>query len=44
MEIQVTLDPRSKNLGGRLIANLEKLNLSLKKSWFKIRRSKILYA
>jgi len=26
----VTLDPRSKNLGGRLIANLEKLNLSLK--------------
>ena len=25
----VTLDPRSKNLGGRLIANLEKLNLSL---------------
>ena len=27
----VTLDPRSKNLGGRLISNLEKLNLSLKK-------------
>ena len=26
----VALDPRSKNLGGRLIANLEKLNLSLK--------------
>ncbi len=26
----VVLDPRSKNLGGRLIANLEKLNLSLK--------------
>ena len=26
----VTLDPRSKNLGGRLVANLEKLNLSLK--------------
>ncbi len=25
------LDPRSKNLGGRLISNLEKLNLSLKK-------------
>ena len=27
----VALDPRSKELGGRLIANLEKLNLSLKK-------------
>ncbi len=27
----VTLDPRAKKLGGRLIANLEKLNLSLKK-------------
>ena len=27
----VTLDPREKKLGGRLIANLEKLNLSLKK-------------
>ena len=26
----VVLDPRSKNLGGRLIANLEKLSLSLK--------------
>ena len=26
----VALDPRSKNLGGRLVANLEKLNLSLK--------------
>ena len=26
----VTLDPRSKNLGGRIIANLEKINLSLK--------------
>ena len=26
----VVLDPRSKNLGGRLITNLEKLNLSLK--------------
>ena len=26
----VALDPRSKNLGGRLITNLEKLNLSLK--------------
>ena len=29
-EDSVALDPRSKNLGGRLIANLEKLNLSLK--------------
>ena len=27
----VTLDPREKKLGGRLITNLEKLNLSLKK-------------
>ena len=28
---KVTLDPREKKLGGRLITNLEKLNLSLKK-------------
>ena len=40
----VTLDPRSKNLGGRLIANLEKLNLSLKSLGLKSEDPKKYYA
>ena len=40
----VTLDPRSKNLGGRLIANLEKLNLSLKSFGLKSEDPKKYYA
>ena len=40
----VTLDPRSKNLGGRLIANLEKLNLSLKNLGLKSEDPKKYYA
>ena len=39
----VTLDPRSKNLGGRLIANLEKLNLSLKSLGLKSENPKKYY-
>ena len=40
----VALDPRSKNLGGRLIANLEKLNLSLKSLGLKPEDPKKYYA
>ena len=40
----VALDPRSKNLGGRLIANLEKLNLSLKSLGLKSEDPKKYYA
>ena len=40
----VVLDPRSKNLGGRLIANLEKLNLSLKSLGLKSEDPKKYYA
>jgi hypothetical protein len=40
----VVLDPRSKNLGGRLIANLEKLNLSLKSLDLKSEDPKKYYA
>jgi hypothetical protein len=34
-EDPIILDPRNKNLGARLIINLEKLYLSLKKLGFK---------
>ena len=40
----VVLDPRSKNLGGRLIANLEKLSLSLKSLGLKSEDPKKYYA
>ena len=40
----VALDPRSKSLGGRLIANLEKLNLSLKNLDLKSEDPKKYYA
>ena len=40
----LALDPRSKNLGGRLIANLEKLNLSLKNLGLKSEDPKKYYA
>ena len=40
----VALDPRSKNLGGRLVANLEKLNLSLKSLGLKSEDPKKYYA
>ena len=40
----VALDPRSKSLGGRLIANLEKLNLSLKRLGLKSEDPKKYYA
>ena len=40
----VALDPRSKSLGGRLVANLEKLNLSLKSLGLKSEDPKKYYA
>ena len=40
----VTLDPRLKELGGRLIANFEKLNLSLKKLSLNSKDSKEYYS
>jgi len=40
----IVLDPRSKELGGRLIANLEKLDLSIKKLGLKPEDSKKYYA
>tara|TARA_Y100000817_G_C16733836_1_gene489253 strand:- start:11 stop:898 length:888 start_codon:yes stop_codon:yes gene_type:complete len=40
----VTLDPRSKELGGRLIANFEKINLSLKKLNLNSKNSKNYYS
>ena len=39
----VVLDPRSKSLGGRLITNLEKLDLSLKKLGLKMEDTKKYY-
>ena len=40
----MTLDPRLKELGGRLIANFEKLNLSLKKLSLNSKDSKEYYS